>query len=144
MTIRIRFRVDFGDQCSVGFGKIELLEAIERTGSLSQAARSIDMSYRRAWVLVDSMNAGFAEPVVRASTGGAGGGGASLTEFGRQLIDSFRELQPKLDALTAIHMRSIGKRVSRSQPAARAKRTKSAAIAPRHSLAKGVRGAAAK
>jgi molybdate transport system regulatory protein len=58
----IRFRVDFEGQCSVGLGKIALLEGIARTGSVSQAAREMDMSYRRAWLLVDSLNHGFDQP----------------------------------------------------------------------------------
>lgn len=144
MTTRIRFRVDFAEHCSVGFGKIELLEAIVRTGSLSQAARSIDMSYRRAWLLVDSMNTGFAEPVIRASTGGTGGGGATLTEFGQQLIDAFRELQPKLDTLTEKQMRHIARHVAPGKTGMRAKRASPAGAAPRRSLVRSARGAASK
>ncbi|MGH8200680.1 MAG: winged helix-turn-helix domain-containing protein [Steroidobacteraceae bacterium] len=68
----IRFRIDFHDRCSVGIGKITLLEAIARTGSLSQAARVIGMSYRRAWLLIDSMNADFDTPVISATVGGSG------------------------------------------------------------------------
>jgi molybdate transport system regulatory protein len=79
----IRFRVDFEGRCSVGFGKIALLEGIARTGSVSQAAREMDMSNRRAWLLVDSLNQGFDQPVVTANIGGIGGGGASVTPFGR-------------------------------------------------------------
>lgn len=142
MTSRIRFRVDFDGPCSVGFGKIELLEAIARTGSLSQAARSIEMSYRRAWLLVDSMNTGFTEPVVRSSTGGSGGGGAALTEFGQQLVSTFRELQPRFDALAGKHMHDIARRVL---PASKTRRTRAKPPAvPRRSLSRNARAAAAK
>ena len=112
----IRFRIDFDARCSVGVGKIALLEAIERTGSLSQAAREIDMSYRRAWLLVASMNAEFDAPVISATVGGSGGGGASLTTFGRALAQAYRELETRLAGLAAEHMgrfapRSAGGRV---------------------------------
>jgi molybdate transport system regulatory protein len=103
----IRFRVDFYDRCSVGTGKIRLLEAVERTGSLSQAAREIPMSYRRAWLLIDSMNTEFDTPVISATVGGSGGGGAKLTSFGRQLIGAYRALETRLAALAAEHMGSI-------------------------------------
>ena len=72
----IRFRIEFGPRSGVGPGKIALLEQIERCGSLSQAARNLNMSYRRAWQLLDSLNRCFLEPVVRTSKGGRGGGGA--------------------------------------------------------------------
>lgn len=117
----VRFRVDFYDRCSVGAGKIRLLEAIERAGSLSQAAREIGMSYRRAWLLIDSMNAEFDSPVIVATVGGAGGGGAKLTSFGRELIGAYRSLETRLAALAAEHMGGIAaharNRRSRSAPA---------------------------
>jgi len=103
----IRFRVDFDDRCSVGIGKISLLEAIVRTGSLSQAARELGMSYRRAWLLVDSMNADFDTPVISATVGGSGGGGARLTSFGQELVQAYRKLEARLTALTAEHMSTV-------------------------------------
>lgn len=106
-TPEIRFRVDFCDRCSVGTGKIRLLEAIERTGSLSQAAREVAMSYRRAWLLIDSLNTGFDTPVISATVGGSGGGGAKLTFFGRELIGAYRALESRLGALAAEHLGGI-------------------------------------
>ena len=103
----IRFRVDFHDRCSVGSGKISLLEGIARTGSLSQAARDVGMSYRRAWLLVDSLNADFDTAVTSATVGGSGGGGAQLTPFGRELIDAYRGLEDRLRALAAAHLSGI-------------------------------------
>jgi molybdate transport system regulatory protein len=100
----IRFRVDFDDRCSIGVGKIRLLEAIEHTGSLSQAARDTGMSYRRAWLLIGSMNAEFDTPVISATVGGSGGGGAKLTSFGRELIEAYRKLETRLVPLTANYM----------------------------------------
>jgi molybdate transport system regulatory protein len=122
----IRFRVDFHDRCSVGIGKISLLEAIAHTGSLSQAARALGMSYRRAWLLVDSMNAEFDTPVTRATVGGSGGGGAQLTSFGQALIHAYRGLEARLTALTVEHMSEVMTHVlgPRTGPARRQKLTR--------------------
>jgi molybdate transport system regulatory protein len=89
----IRLRIDFGATSSVGPGKIVLLEQIARTGSLSQAARELGMSYRRAWQLLDDLNHSFREPVATASVGGPGGGGVVLTAFGEQLIAAYRDAE---------------------------------------------------
>jgi molybdate transport system regulatory protein len=91
--IGIRLRIDFGPLRSIGPGKIALLEHIERHESLSQAARELRMSYRRAWQLLDDLNHSFREPVAIASTGGAGGGGAELTTFGRDLVRAYRDVE---------------------------------------------------
>jgi len=72
-SLVVRFRIDFGADSAVGPGKIELLEQITRCGSLSRAARDLKMSYRRAWQLLESLNACFAEPVTISSMGGHGG-----------------------------------------------------------------------
>jgi molybdate transport system regulatory protein len=90
---RLTLRVDFGSSRSIGPGKIRLLEAIERTGSISQAGRSLGMSYRRAWLLIDDMNQCFRHPVVNARPGGSQGGGAVLTEFGAELIRDYRAIE---------------------------------------------------
>ena len=91
--IRLTVRVDFGSDRALGPGKIRLLEAIATTGSISQAGRSLDMSYRRAWLLVDDMNRCFRAPVVAARPGGAQGGGATLTPFGQELIEKYRSIE---------------------------------------------------
>jgi molybdate transport system regulatory protein len=90
---RLTLRVDFGPGRSIGPGKIRLLEAIDRTGSISQAGRSLGMSYRRAWLLIDDMNQCFRHAVVSARPGGAQGGGAMLTEFGAGLIRDYRAIE---------------------------------------------------
>jgi molybdate transport system regulatory protein len=107
----IRFRLDFHDRCSVGIGKISLLEAIARTGSLSQAAREIGMSYRRAWLLIDSMNADFDTPVISATVGGSGGGGTQLTSFGRELVQAYRKLEARIAPLAVEHMSEVAPHV---------------------------------
>jgi molybdate transport system regulatory protein len=96
---RTHVRVDFSEGSSVGPGKIGLLETIASTGSLSAAARELGMSYRRAWLLLHSVNAGFEEPVADLSTGGVDGGGARLTAFGEKLVKDYREFQRRVDAL---------------------------------------------
>lgn len=131
--LEIRFRVDFDDRCSVGVGKIRLLEAIAQTGSLSQAARDIAMSYRRAWLLIDSMNAEFDTPVISASVGGSGGGGAKITSFGREMMEAYRNLETRLtplavDCMGRIAAHAVGRR-GRS----------AAGVAPRKSIARSLK-----
>ena len=103
----VRFRIDFAEHTSVGPGKICLLEAIRDSGSLSQGARNIGMSYRRAWLLVESLKQSFREPVTMASTGGKDGGGMLVTEFGDALIKSYRELERDFAALAARRLHAI-------------------------------------
>ncbi|MET0290933.1 MAG: winged helix-turn-helix domain-containing protein [Steroidobacteraceae bacterium] len=98
-------RIDFPDGVSIGPGKITLLEWIERSGSLSAAGRALGMSYRRAWLLLHSVNDSFVEPSVEFTVGGKEGGGAQLTDFGRKLIASYRAFETSVDALAA---RSFG------------------------------------
>src|SRR5881398_3252210 len=88
--IRFRLRVKAGDAIAIGPGKIDLLEAIEEAGSLTAAARNLGMSYRRAWLLIDTMNRCFREPVVASAAGGARGGGARVTAFGTRVLAAFR------------------------------------------------------
>jgi molybdate transport system regulatory protein len=109
-----RVRVDFPGDCSIGPGKIALLEGIERSGSLSAAARQLGMSYRRAWLLLHNTNAAFHQPVVELAVGGKDGGGARLTTFGRQLVVDFRSFEEDVDQLAAQRFASL--RVS-GQPA---------------------------
>jgi molybdate transport system regulatory protein len=94
----VRLRIDFAPQSSLGPGKIALLEAIGRSGSLSQAAVQLGMSYRRAWGLLRDLNREFAEPVATASTGGVRGGGARLTPFATELIAAYRAVERRAAA----------------------------------------------
>jgi molybdate transport system regulatory protein len=79
----------------LGPGKIDLIEAIARTGSISAAGRAMGMSYRRAWLLADALNHMFRQPVIIAATGGAKGGGAELTDFGRALAAAYRRAEAR-------------------------------------------------
>jgi len=80
----------------LGQGRITLLERIREHGSISQAARSMEMSYRHAWGLVESMNRQASGPLVEKATGGRGGGGARLTETGEQAIALFRKYDERI------------------------------------------------
>ena len=92
---RPRLRIMLGDATAIGPGKARLLDLIGETGSISAAAREMGMSYRRAWMLVESMNAAFRGPLVSASTGGRGGGGASVTDAGREVLRRYRAMEAK-------------------------------------------------
>ena len=109
----VRFRIDFGRHEAVGPGKIALLEHIGSSGSLSQAARELKMSYRRAWQLLDSLNGGFAKPVAATVRGGRAGGGATLTPFGRALIRIYREFDAEMQARAARRFRAIAAQARR-------------------------------
>ena len=98
MALKVRVRVDFDATRAVGPGKIALLERMRDTGSLSQAARELDMSYRRAWQLLDSLNTSFNGPVIVTSIGGKGGGGSEITQLGLALIDAYRALEKEMTA----------------------------------------------
>jgi molybdate transport system regulatory protein len=90
---------------AMGPGKAELVERIGRSGSISAAAREMGMSYRRAWQLVESLNADFREPVVITATGGSRGGGAQVTPFGERLVAQFRAMEQKAFAAVAADLR---------------------------------------
>ena len=92
-----KLRVMFGPEIAMGPGKAELLEAIAATGSISASAKRLGMSYRRAWLLVDTMNRCFREPVVASATGGTGGGGAHVTAFGHEVLTRFRAMARAVD-----------------------------------------------
>jgi molybdate transport system regulatory protein len=96
--VRLTVRVDFGLGGALGPGKIRLLEMIGKTGSISEAGRALDMSYRRAWLLVDDMNRCFRDPVVATKPGGVRGGGATLTAFGLELIEKYRAIEARATA----------------------------------------------
>ena len=76
----------------LGNGRVQLLKAIEETGSLTKAAKSLNMSYKKAWNLIDSVNKNAAEEVVSTNVGGKDGGGAVVTEYGKTLIQNFEDL----------------------------------------------------
>jgi molybdate transport system regulatory protein len=122
-TPAVRFRVDFRRDAAVGPGKISLLEHIGACGSLSQAARELHMSYRRAWQLLESLNRCFREPVAITSRGGRGGGGAILTGLGRQLIGLYHAFDRQTQARAARGIRpNAGQVRNKGPPGAAARR----------------------
>ena len=91
--IDLKPRVMVEDVRAMGPGKADLLTLIDREGSISGAAKAMKMSYRRAWLLVEAMNSAFRRPLVATAAGGSGGGGAQLTDEGRELLEIYRRLQ---------------------------------------------------
>ena len=104
-----KFRILLGDDIAMGPGKSDLLAAIDATGSISQAAKQLGMSYRRAWTLVDTMNRCFKEPLVTTATGGDHGGGARVTAFGRDVLQRFQSMQHKADAAISADVAAFAK-----------------------------------
>ncbi|WP_407160402.1 winged helix-turn-helix domain-containing protein [Bradyrhizobium sp. STM 3557] len=90
-SLSLRIDLDSGER--IGPGKIALLENIDRHGSISAAGRAMDMSYKRAWDLVDEINRICRQPVVERQTGGKNGGGAALTAFGEALVERYRRIE---------------------------------------------------
>jgi len=128
-TARLTLRVDLDEDRAVGPGKIRLLEAIRDTGSITKAGVALGMSYRRAWLLVDDMNHCFREPVIAARAGGRRGGGATLTPFGRNLIDHYRAIETEAHIATASRLRALEAACEGAQETAPAK----SHLAPRRS-----------
>ncbi|HKT72158.1 MAG TPA: LysR family transcriptional regulator [Steroidobacteraceae bacterium] len=106
----VHLRIYLTRNCSIGPGKIDLLETVGRVGSIRQAARSMGMSYRRAWLLLDSLNRSFSESIIRASVGGAGGGGVVVTEFGADLIRHYRLATERVETLARAEFADIAKK----------------------------------
>lgn len=98
---KLIFRLQLEPEGRIGRGKIELLSHIRETGSISAGGRAMDMSYRRAWLLVDEMNRLFRQPVVESQRGGKQGGGAVLTPFGEALIARYHAMEEKAQAALA-------------------------------------------
>ena len=105
--LRIKLRLEYDSPLILGPGKAELLARIGRLGSISAAAREMGMSYKRAWTLVEEMNTAFAEPVIDRARGGAGGGGASVTRTGEEVLAHYRALESLLRDAGADHLRAL-------------------------------------
>ena len=114
--IEPRLRVLFGSSIAMGPGKADLLDAIEAAGSITGAARRMGMSYRRAWLLVETMNHCFRGPLVEAARGGAGGGGARLTGLGREALRRYRDMESKASASVAPEMAAFRSLLESEEP----------------------------
>lgn len=100
-------RIDLAPGGRLGPGKIELLEKIEALGSISAAGREMDMSYRRAWELVEELNTLFPAPLVSARSGGKHGGGTALTALGQSVVANYRAIEKAADAATRAAMAEL-------------------------------------
>lgn len=107
--VECRIRVKRGADIAVGPGKMELLQAIAEAGSISGAARSMKMSYRRAWLLVETMNSCFAQPLVETATGGRAGGGAQLTAQGHKVLEDYAVLMAEIDVVAERYLQTLMK-----------------------------------
>lgn len=107
---RLRVSIVFESGARIGPGKAKLLESIRDTGSISAAARDMGMSYKRAWLLLDSINQAFIEPVVTAAPGGSGGGGANLTPFGAEVLECYRRIDNRATAMATDDLTALARR----------------------------------
>jgi molybdate transport system regulatory protein len=105
--LQITFVMETGAR--MGPGKAALLESVQATGSISAAARSMGMDYKRAWLLIDSVNRAFRKPAVERATGGTGGGGATLTPFGHELLTRYRRSETAAAKLVAADLTFLKK-----------------------------------
>jgi len=115
----IKLRIDFDKERYIGHGRIQLLELIGEHGSIAQAAKAMDMSYKRAWYLMDEFNSMFADPLIERQHGGRGGGAAKLTPFGAELVRQYREMEAKSLSVFAKPLASMEKHLARHQKAVR-------------------------
>jgi molybdate transport system regulatory protein len=106
-SIEPRFRVNSGPDIALGPGKVELLEWVEKTGSIAAAARGMGMSYMRAWMLIKTMERCFKEPLLQVARGGARHGGAKLTPNGRKVLGLYRQMEHQSLAVTRSLRKSI-------------------------------------
>jgi molybdate transport system regulatory protein len=113
---RLTLRIDFDQNRAIGPGKIKLLELIDNLGSIAAAGRQMGMSYRRAWLLVDSVNHCFRHPVVASQAGGQHGGGASLTELGRAVVRHYRAVESAAQTAAAADIEALSAALAERGP----------------------------
>ncbi len=111
---KLTIRIDLGGGRALGPGKIRLLEAIDKTGSISEAGRELNISYSRAWSMVNDIKGCFRGSVIELRCGGARGGGAALAPLGKKLVELYRDVEA--DALSSVsgHLRELESSLSRS------------------------------
>ena len=112
---RLSIRIAFEGAEALGPGKIRLLELIEKEGSIRAAAAAMNMSYRHAWLLLQAVEDTFGVPVLATSTGGAGGGGAKLTEFGRTLVARYRSIESNAARAAAAELEELARAAARPE-----------------------------
>lgn len=107
LVILVRPRIYIGDAISIGPGKVDLLRQIGQTRSIAAAARTLKLPYKRAWLLIDTLNQGLGRPVVETTTGGKGGGGALLTMLGQQIIERYDALEARINASAGKELQAL-------------------------------------
>lgn len=112
VRIHLRARMLYGEEIAMGPGKASLLESIAEKGSISAAAKHLKMSYRRAWLLVDTMNRCFASPLVISATGGKQGGGAHLSSLGIEVLNDYRAMEAEMMQISTKHLNELKKHLS--------------------------------
>ncbi|HUD43486.1 MAG TPA: LysR family transcriptional regulator [Dokdonella sp.] len=110
---RLSLRVLRGRAGVLGPGKADLLEGIDQTGSIAAAGRRLKMSYKRAWQLAEELNRGFRDPLIEASKGGSGGGGAQLTVLGREVLRRYRRIEAACSQAAAADLAALQRRMAR-------------------------------
>jgi len=115
-TVQFRIRVYRDTSIAIGPGRIALLEAIQRAGSISGAARELKMSYRRAWLLVDETNKSLKAPAVSSSEGGVSGGGSQLTETGKKIVAHYRAAEALAAKAAASELNALARLLAASPP----------------------------
>ena len=103
----LSIRIDLDEEDALGPGKVRLLELIRDLGSISSAGRAMDMSYRRAWLLIDELNRTFRKPLVETQKGGGGGGGAQLTAFGNEVVRLYRAIGADATEAALGHLQTL-------------------------------------
>lgn len=111
LKLELKPRLILGEVRAMGPGKADLLEMIGETGSISAAAKRMAMSYRRAWMLVEEMNGAFKKPLVEAIVGGPGGGGARVTDTGKDVLALYRRMQSELGAAAAHYIAAFHRHI---------------------------------
>jgi molybdate transport system regulatory protein len=104
---RLSIRIDLGSETALGPGKARLLELVDSEGSIRGAAAAMGMSYRRAWLLLQDIEAAMGAPVISAETGGIDGGGTSLTKLGRAVIDHYRKIEERASRSVDAELRAL-------------------------------------
>ena len=104
---RITFRIDFASEKALGPGKVRLLELVAECGSITAAGKAMDMSYRRAWLLIDDLNHLFKEPLVITRQGGKGGGQTELTATGKAVIEHYRAMEQDAKNAFSSHLQAL-------------------------------------
>jgi molybdate transport system regulatory protein len=113
---RLSIRIAFEGAEPFGPGKVRLLELIEKEGSIRAAATAMNMSYRHAWLLLQAVEDTFGAPVIATSTGGAGGGGAKLTDLGKSLVERYRMIETNAASAAAAELNELSRAASKAIP----------------------------